>query len=74
MTQGERIVEYMERYGAITPMEAWNNLYITKLATRVSELRRQGVKIKKERVRTKNMFGEHVSYMRYSLEVKNDRV
>ena len=67
MTQAERIVEYMECYGSITPMEAWHDLGITKLATRVSELRREGTKIKKEPVNTKNRYGEDVRYMRYSL-------
>lgn len=70
MTQQEKIVEYMKTYGSITPMEAWHDLGITKLATRVSELIREGTKIKKEPVNTKNRYGEDVRYMRYSLEVE----
>ena len=68
MTQGERIVKYMQDYGTITPMEAFSDLGITKLATRVSELRREGVKINKEPVERKNRYGEPVRYMQYSLE------
>lgn len=68
MTQGERIVKYMQDFGTITPMEAFSDLGITKLATRVSELRRDGVKIRKEPVDRKNRYGEHVRYMQYSLE------
>ena len=40
MTQDERILEYIEEHGSISPMEAWNDLGITKLATRVSYMRR----------------------------------
>jgi hypothetical protein len=70
MTQGERIVKYMQDYGTITPMEAFADLGITKLATRVSELRQAGVHIKKEPVQAKNRYGEDVRYMRYSLGVE----
>lgn len=68
MTQGERIVKYMQDFGSITPMEAFTDLGITKLATRVSELRREGVRINKEPVNRQNRYGEHVRYMQYSLE------
>ena len=70
MTQGERIVKYMQDYGTITPMEAFADLGITKLATRVSELRQAGVQIKKEPVKAKNRYGDDIRYMRYSLGVK----
>ena len=70
MTQGERIVKYMQDYGTITPMEAFADLGITKLATRVSELRQAGVQIRKEPVNAKNRYGEDVRYMRYSLGVE----
>lgn len=68
MTQGQRIVKYMQDYGSITPMEAFADLGITKLATRIGELRRDGVKISKVPVSRKNRYGEHVRYMQYSLE------
>lgn len=67
MTQGERIVKYMQDYGTITPMEAFADLGITKLATRVSELRRDGVKISKTPVERVNRYGDPVRYMQYSL-------
>lgn len=67
MTQGERIIDYMARFGSISPMEAFLDLGITKLATRVSELRRQGFMIDGEFEKTQNRYGESVSYMRYRL-------
>ena len=65
MTQRERILNYIDEHGSITPMEAWSELGITKLATRVSELRRDGEKIAKRYVTTTNRYGEKVTYMEY---------
>lgn len=65
MTQGERILDYIDTYGSITPMEAWEHLGVTKLATRISELRRGGEKIEKRYVTGLNRFGEKIQYMEY---------
>ena len=66
MNQGERVIEYIKRFGSITPMEAFMDLGITKLATRISELRKEGIEFKKEYIKSRNRFGEIVHYMRYS--------
>lgn len=68
MTQDERIFNYIKEHGSITPMEAWNELGITKLATRVSEMSRAGIQFDKEMVKGKNRYGKPVSYMRYRLK------
>lgn len=65
MTQGERILEYIDTNGSITPFEAFTELGITKLATRISELRRCGEKIEKRYVTGTNRFGEKIQYMEY---------
>ena len=72
MTQGERVIEYIKRFGSITPMEAFGDLGITKLATRISELRKEGMEFKKEYIKSKNRFGETVDYMRYSFPKEGD--
>lgn len=64
-TQGERIMEYLTQHGSITPMEAFTELGITKLATRISELRKGGEKIEKRYVTGLNRFGEKIQYMEY---------
>lgn len=64
--QCQRIKNYIDRFGSITPMEAFTDLGITKLATRVSEMRKEGIEFKKERISAKNRFGESVSFMKYS--------
>lgn len=67
MTQSERIIAYIEKYGSITPFEAFADLGITKLATRISEMSAQGMRFKKTMETSKNRFGKDVRYMRYSI-------
>ena len=64
--QHERISQYLDEFGSITPMEAFAYLGITKLSTRIGEMIRNGVKIEKTMEVSKNRFGEKVSYMRYT--------
>lgn len=66
MTQHDRILQYIRDFGSITPMQAFMDLGITKLSTRVGEMIRWGVPIEKEMIKAKNRYGEPVSYMRYS--------
>lgn len=68
MTQQQaKIYGYIQRFGSITPMEAFVDLGITKLATRISEMIRDGVGIDKELVNGFNRFGDKVHFMRYKL-------
>ena len=66
MTQRELILQYIEDFGSITPLQAFADLGITKLATRISEMRKDGMDFKIEMVRSKNRYGKSVSFARYS--------
>ena len=66
-TQREAIIEYITEFGSITPMQAFSDLGITKLATRISEMRRDGLKFNIETVKRKNRYGKTVHFARYSL-------
>lgn len=68
MTQQEQILNYIQAFGSITPMEAFADLGITKLATRISEMKRYGLNFKIESVKTKNRFGKTVRFAKYSME------
>ena len=68
MTQCERIVQYIEDWGSITTFDAFTDLGITRLASRIHDLRTMGYKIKVERVSKKNRYGESVTFNKYSLE------
>lgn len=67
MTQKTAIIQYIFDFGSITPMEAYGDLGITKLATRISELKRDGWILKTEMVKGKNRYGKPTRYARYSL-------
>lgn len=67
MTQSERIIAYIKEYGSITPYEAFADLGITKLATRISEMTAEGIEFNKVMETSKNRYGQNVHYMRYSL-------
>ena len=68
MTQHDMILDYIERFGSISPMEAFSDLGITKLSTRVSEMSRSGIAFNKKTETSKNRLGKPTSYMRYSLK------
>ena len=68
MTQREQIIEYITEFGSITPMQAFADLGITKLATRISEMRKDGMDFKIEMVSVKNRYGKSVSYAQYSFK------
>ena len=67
MTQREAILNYINEFGSITPMEAFADLGITKLATRISEMRKDGMKFKIEMVTVKGRYERMVTYAKYSL-------
>lgn len=68
MTQCERVLDYMQRFGSITSAEAMMDLGVYRLAARISDLKDSGYNIKDVMESGKNRFGEKTSYKRYSLE------
>lgn len=71
-TQAERVLAYIEKFGSITQYEALNDLGVMRLASRISDLKRNGYPIKSETVAVKNRFEETCYIKRYSLEVAAD--
>lgn len=68
MTQKEEILQYIKDNGSITPMDAFYNLGITKLATRVGEMRRKGIKFEIVIEKRRNKYNTRtVRYARYFL-------
>lgn len=66
MTQRDAILNYINEFGSITPMEAFADLGITKLATRISEMRKDGMQFKIETVKVKNRYNKTVAFAKYS--------
>lgn len=67
MTQNEKIINYINHFGSITTMEAFTDLGITRLASRIHDLTEEGFEFHREMVSGKNRFGEPVHFIRYSL-------
>ena len=65
MSQHEMILNYIDAFGSISPMEAFTDLGITKLATRISEMRQDGHQFSQRMETRKNRFGKTCHYMRY---------
>lgn len=71
MCQKERVLKYIATYGSISPLEAFRDLGITKLATVISNLRYQdNAIIYQDLCYSHNRFGERVHFMRYWTDKK----
>ena len=68
MDQHTRILRYMETHKGITPMEAFYELGITKLATRIGEMIRNGIEIVKMWEEGTDRYGNPTRYRRYFLK------
>lgn len=66
-TQAERVLAYIEKFGSITQYEALQDLGVMRLASRISELKKNGYPIQSEVVSVKNRFEEDCYIKRYSL-------
>jgi hypothetical protein len=66
--QCERILKYLTDFKTITSAEAMSELGVYRLASRITDLKKQGYSIKKETVKAKNRYGEIVHFAQYSLE------
>ena len=66
-TQAEMVLAYIEQFGSITQYEALQDLGCMRLASRISDLKKQGLPIKSEVIAVKNRFNENCYIKRYSL-------
>ena len=67
MTQCEKILEYMQEFGSITPLDALREFGCMRLASRMTDLKKAGVKFKKTMVKGRNRKGEAVRFAKYTL-------
>ena len=65
MTQCEMILDYMDRFGSISPLDAFADLGVMRLASRICDLRKSGVAIVDSTVTAKNRFGQTVRFKVY---------
>ena len=67
MTQCEMILQHMEEHGTITSWEAMQEYGIMRLASRITDIKKAGIPIRREMVSQKNRYGDTVTFARYSI-------
>ena len=66
-TQNERILDYIERFGSITQLDALRDLGVIRLASRMSDLKRLGYPVVSTIEPVANRFGEVCHVKRYTI-------
>ena len=67
-TQCERIKAYIQQFGSITTLEAFTDLGVMRLGARISEMRKNGIKIFDKTEAVKNRYGETCYIKRYYIK------
>lgn len=67
LSQCERILDYIAENGSITQLDALREFGCMRLASRISDLKRHGIPIKRTMESAKNRYGEPISYARYTI-------
>lgn len=67
-TQAQRVLDYIDEFGSITQIEALNDLGVMRLASRISDLKKQGYPITSTVEAVNNRYGEKCHIKRYSLQ------
>lgn len=66
-TQCQRILDYMHQFGSISTLEAFRDLGVARLASRIHDLKGQGYHITDEIKTSKNRYGENTYFKVYRL-------
>ena len=67
ISQCIKILDYMRKYGSITPHEAEDAFGCMRLAARIADIRAQGYVIGRRTKTGKNRYGDSVSFAEYYL-------
>lgn len=70
-TQCEKVLEYIKKFGSITQLEALRDIGCMRLASRISDLRYQGIPIGRRIKTGKNRYGDEIHFAEYYLEEDN---
>ena len=72
VTQKERVLDYIERFGGITSYEAFADLGVTRLSAVIFDLKKLGYTFIDENIKRINRYGEPVTFKKYKLLVEED--
>lgn len=65
--QARRVAHYMLQFGEITPLQAFADLGVTRLAARIFDMRQADILVYDGDRKARNRFGETVRYKAYWL-------
>lgn len=69
MTQCDLILKYLKEHGSITTYESYSKLFITRLPSRIFDLKKKyGCEFEEEWVTKKNIYGKTVAFKKYKLK------
>tara|TARA_R100001198_G_C5178201_1_gene176002 strand:+ start:387 stop:602 length:216 start_codon:yes stop_codon:yes gene_type:complete len=68
LTQKQKVLRHLKEIGAITPVQAFFDYSVMRLAAIVFNLKDEGYNIKTTILKSENKFGEPVRYAQYKLE------
>lgn len=71
-SQAQKVLDYIRQFGSITQLEALRDLGVMRLASRISELNKQGYNIVGKREAVRNRFEETCYIKRYREEVADN--
>lgn len=69
MSQNQRVLQHMMKWGSITAREAYECYGIMRLGARIDDLKRIGYKIHSSMEQGENRYGELTRYARYRLQI-----
>ena len=73
VTQCQRILDYMHQFGSISTLEAFKDLGVARLASRIHDLKCMGYNIESETKSAANRFGEKTYFKVYRLAEKENK-
>lgn len=66
ITNKQRVIDYINEFGSITSLQAFNDLGDSRLSSTIFELKKDGYLIKSEDIKVYNRFGEPRYVAKYS--------
>lgn len=72
MTQKDRILNHLQVYGRITPLEALERYGVMRLGARIWDLRHEGYSISTAPTSGTNRYGDAISYATYIYATEED--
>lgn len=64
-TQENKVLEYIQKFGSITKLDAFKDLGITRLSAKIYNLKKEGHDIVGETIKVTNRFGEEGHVKKY---------